>query len=219
MNDRLRVFFTTDLHGSTLCFRKFLNSVKTDLRPDVLIIGGDITGKRVIPTFEAEDGHFYTINGGKRELVAKSQSDYDNFGKAAANQGSYMHQCETEVTAQLIDFDSEKRKPIEERLMVERVKEWVSLAETRLSGSAVKLIINTGNDDPFAVDDELKKSSKIIFPEGKAIEIGNGITLLSLGYSNITPWRLPRELSESDLRTRIGDLISQVSPQKNYLQV
>ena len=103
--------------------------------------------------------------------------------------------------------------------MVERVKEWVALAETRLAGSAVKLIVNTGNDDPFAVDAVLKNSSKVIYPEGKAIDIGNGITLLSLGYSNITPWKLPRELSEEGLRTRISELVAQVTAPKTFPQV
>ena len=57
-----RVFFATDLHGSEMCWRKFLNAAKF-YEADVLICGGDMTGKAIVPIVE-ENGHFtFTMAG------------------------------------------------------------------------------------------------------------------------------------------------------------
>ncbi len=44
----MRVFFATDVHGSEVCWRKFLNAGKFH-KADVLIMGGDMTGKAMVP--------------------------------------------------------------------------------------------------------------------------------------------------------------------------
>jgi len=43
-----RIFFATDLHGSEMCWRKFLNAAKF-YEAEVLICGGDMTGKADCP--------------------------------------------------------------------------------------------------------------------------------------------------------------------------
>ena len=42
------LFFATDIHGSETCFRKFLNAGLA-YKADVLIMGGDMTGKMLVP--------------------------------------------------------------------------------------------------------------------------------------------------------------------------
>ena len=44
----MRIFFATDVHGSETCWRKFLNSGK-HYKADVIILGGDMTGKALVP--------------------------------------------------------------------------------------------------------------------------------------------------------------------------
>ena len=44
----MRIFFATDIHGSDVCWRKFLNAGKFH-KADVLIMGGDMTGKAMVP--------------------------------------------------------------------------------------------------------------------------------------------------------------------------
>ena len=44
----MRIFFATDIHGSEVCWRKFLNAGKFH-KADVLIMGGDMTGKAMVP--------------------------------------------------------------------------------------------------------------------------------------------------------------------------
>ena len=44
----MRVFFATDVHGSEVCWRKFLNAGAFH-KADVLVMGGDMTGKAMVP--------------------------------------------------------------------------------------------------------------------------------------------------------------------------
>ena len=54
---KFRLFFTTDIHGSDVCFRKFLNAAKV-YEASVLVLGGDITGKLLIPLVDQGQGRF-----------------------------------------------------------------------------------------------------------------------------------------------------------------
>ncbi len=53
----MRIYYTTDIHGSTLCFKKFLNCGKF-YSADAAIVGGDVTGKLIIPIVEKADGTY-----------------------------------------------------------------------------------------------------------------------------------------------------------------
>src|SRR2546430_3587415 len=57
-----KVFFATDLHGSEVCWKKFLNAAKF-YDADVLICGGGMTGKAMIPIVEGGDGYEVTLSG------------------------------------------------------------------------------------------------------------------------------------------------------------
>ena len=54
----MRIFFATDVHGSETCWRKFLNSRK-HYKADVLILGGDMTGKALVPVIDDGDGRWH----------------------------------------------------------------------------------------------------------------------------------------------------------------
>ena len=62
-----KIFFATDLHGSEVCWKKFLNAAKF-YEADVLICGGDMTGKAIVPIV-SENGHYTVALGGEREAV------------------------------------------------------------------------------------------------------------------------------------------------------
>ena len=59
----MRIFFATDIHGSEVCWRKFLNAGKFH-KADVLIMGGDMTGKAMVPI---------VANGSNWELELQGQ--------------------------------------------------------------------------------------------------------------------------------------------------
>jgi Icc-related predicted phosphoesterase len=66
-----RVYFITDVHGSNRCFKKFLNAASF-YKADVIILGGDITGKVMIPIVEEGDGTFSCTYQGS-DLVLRSK--------------------------------------------------------------------------------------------------------------------------------------------------
>ncbi len=65
---RTRIVFATDLHAGELTFRRFLNSAAV-YEADVLILGGDLTGKVLAPIIE-RDGSFEASVLGRREVVS-----------------------------------------------------------------------------------------------------------------------------------------------------
>ena len=50
-----RIFFASDVHGSEQCFRKWLNAARV-YDAQVLVMGGDITGKIIVPLVGNGDG-------------------------------------------------------------------------------------------------------------------------------------------------------------------
>src|SRR3982074_477724 len=66
-----KIFFATDLHGSEMCWRKFLNAAKF-YDADVLICGGDMTGKAIVPIVE-ENGTFAMSMAGQAQTVGPDQ--------------------------------------------------------------------------------------------------------------------------------------------------
>ncbi len=63
-----RIFFTSDVHGSDICFMKFLNAAKS-YKANVLILGGDITGKVLVPIGKNRDGTYTTHYAGRIQTL------------------------------------------------------------------------------------------------------------------------------------------------------
>jgi len=66
----LRIFFATDVHGSDRCFRKFVNAAGA-YDADVLILGGDIAGKGLVPV--QREGDSIVVRRGGREMAVSVQ--------------------------------------------------------------------------------------------------------------------------------------------------
>jgi Icc-related predicted phosphoesterase len=66
-----------------------------------------------------------------------------------------------------------------------------------------------GNDDPPRIEESIRKGRTVEACDEVVVEF-EGYTMLSLGYSNRTPWDSPRELDEDDLYARIATLAKQV---------
>jgi len=201
-----RMFFTTDIHGSNRCFRKFLNSAEV-YEAQTLVIGGDLTGKRLCPVVRRPNGE-HTSEWAGRPLTLESAQEVEEFKAKAANAGLYAFVCAPEEAAALgADAALVEAKFLE--LAAGRLAEWVELAEERLAGKDVQVIINCGNDDPFEFDEILEGSRLVTFPEGRLVRIDERRTMASVGYANRTPWDCARDVEESELRARIDAVVSQ----------
>jgi len=199
-----KVFFATDLHGSETCWRKFLNAAKF-YGCDVLICGGDMTGKAIVPLVE-EDGHFSYTLAAERQVVSAGQvGEVEN---TIRRKGYYPLRVTPERLHEL-DQDAAVRAETFRQVMLEGVERWMNLASEKLSGTGVRCFVSPGNDDEFEVDDVVRKSDFVELGEGRLIDI-DGFTMISSGWSNPTPWNTHREESEEKLAERIDAMASQV---------
>ncbi|HEY6283778.1 MAG TPA: hypothetical protein VIW22_07625 [Nitrososphaerales archaeon] len=201
-----RIFFTTDVHASDRCFRKFLNAAKV-YKADILILGGDITGKVLVSILETPDGKYKLTFFGRETLVKKDKLQETQ--KALLDAGQYSFVATSEELAKMQVEKSNADKVFNE-VMAKAVSNWVQLAEERLKGTSVKCYISPGNDDRFEIDEALRDSGQVLNPENKVVELAGGFEMITLGYANPTPWHSPRELSEAKLGEMIEALASTV---------
>src|SRR5439155_13425166 len=83
----VRIYFCSDVHASRRCWKKFLNSWKF-YEADHIVVGGDITGKFVVPVVEQAAGvHTATFMGVERR--AASQEELDTLLTRIADAGQY----------------------------------------------------------------------------------------------------------------------------------
>jgi Icc-related predicted phosphoesterase len=195
----LRLFFATDIHGSDRCFRKFLNAARF-YRCDVLLMGGDITGKMLVPIVQAGGGRWRaTLYGRRREVDAEA---LPALRKLVADAGFYPYETSPDEVREL-EADPAAVERAFRRVMEATLRGWLDLAEERLAGTPTVCLLAPGNDDPPFIDELLRTSTRVINPEGVLVELPGGFPMISVGFSNPTPWASPRELPEAELRARI----------------
>jgi uncharacterized protein len=194
-----RAFFVTDIHASDRCFRKFLNAARFyDCK--VLIMGGDMTGKMLVPVVDHGHGRWSTrVFDRYREFP---EAELPAIRKLIADAGYYAYETTVDGVREL-EASPTAVDDVFKRRIGETVEGWLTLAEDRLDGSDVVCYMAPGNDDPPFVDDLLRTSSRVINPEGTVVELPGGFPMISVGYSNPTPWDSPRELPEDQLLTTI----------------
>jgi Icc-related predicted phosphoesterase len=191
----IRIFFATDIHGSEVCFRKFLNAASA-YEADVIILGGDITGKQLVPI--VREGHLWRASEGGMSEVLESEQEVDEFVKRVQSVGAYPIVVDADDEQALIR-DREYRDRCFRKLMLEGVARWTELADERLRPKGVECYIGLGNDDEPEVEEILKQASWVQYPEGEILSV-RGHEMVSWGWSNRTPWDSPREQDEAELK-------------------
>lgn len=212
----LTVFFATDLHGSNVCFKKFVNAGKF-YGAGVLILGGDVTGKMVVPIAQQEDGSYLTSFAGK-DVRLGDGDEVRAFERRLSDMGFYP-MVVSEEEFQELRASEEGQERLFDTLTRQRLEEWVEYARPRLEGQGVKCFAAPGNDDAFYVDEVLAGSGVIELLEGRVIRV-DGLEMLTTGWSNETPWKTERECTEEELKARILEMVGQVDePEKAVFNV
>ena len=208
------VFFTTDVHGSERCFMKFVNAAGF-YNADVLILGGDVTGKMIIPIIEQNDGCCISEFAGESKIT-RTKEECDALVKNIRFSGYYPF-LTTQPEMDELNADPKKVDALFTRLMGETMERWLKIAEERLKRNGVKVLITPGNDDRFIIDEILNKSTYVQNPEGKVVQIDENHEMISMGWSNPTPWNSPRETSEEDLEKKIEAMAATVQNMRNCI--
>jgi Icc-related predicted phosphoesterase len=207
-NGEVKMFFASDLHGSNVCFKKFVNSAKF-YGVDVLVLGGDLTGKAVIPIAEQEDGTFVALQHGQSVRIA-GKDELDEFVKRQGNMGFYPAVM-PESEYQRLRADPEAQQALFKKLVLERVREWASFAAQKLQGTDVPLVTVPGNDDFIEIDEILTQAPVFDFHEMQVCEFKGGYQMLYCGGSTPTPWDTEREYTEEQYVARFAELLPQVT--------
>lgn len=213
----MKLFFATDLHGSTLCFKKFVSAARF-YAVDLLILGGDLTGKQLVPIADAGDGSWNYDLGGNVERVR--DQDLPEHESRIANMGYYSARLTAEEKVEL-ETDDQRYESLLQARALERLLEWGRYADERLDGSGTRILVAPGNDDPPSIDAIFDDFHSFENVEGRSVELPEfgRLWLASTGYSNPTPWRTPREISEAELYERLRALVQERQPDRLLLNV
>lgn len=196
----MRIYFCSDIHASRKCWKKFLAAGRF-YGADHIVMGGDMTGKFVVPIVDRGNGtRTATFLGIERRV--ESDAELEALVTRIADAGQYAWLTTPDEEAWYRE-DQARIDELFRRLVLERVEEWVAEADEKHRGSGVRVFVSGANDDFYEVDDVLGRSEVIEDPNGKVIDLDGGLQILGMGYANMTPWACPRDIPEDDLAARI----------------
>jgi Icc-related predicted phosphoesterase len=210
-----RLFFATDIHGSEPCFRKFINAGNF-YKCEFLILGGDMTGKQIVPIIKGAGGG-YSCRLREQRWENVSDDELKEIKKLIRAGGDYPVVGTEDELAELAD--PAKLEARFKQLVYDTVADWVTFADEFLAGKGQRVFVAPGNDDFFEIDDALKGSDVVEFVEGKCVDLTDDHAMITTGYSNRTPWHTERELDEDDLEARLDEMASHARDESNMVAV
>jgi len=206
MARRTKIFFATDLHGSSRCFRKFLNAGPV-YKADALVLGADLAGKAIQSIVRGQNGRWHcTFIGTPYDLP--DGPELAELEKLIEDHGYYPYRAEPgELEARR---EARTLDDLFLSLMRTRLEGWLELADERLRPIGLPMYVMLGNDDPVPLQSVLDQPRWATPAEGHILQIDEDHELLSWGYSNITPWNSHREQTEEQLATTLRGLAAKL---------
>jgi uncharacterized protein len=203
----MRIFFATDVHGSEVCWKKFLNA-GAHYKADVVILGGDMTGKALVPIVDDGGGRWHaTLLENREELVGEDR--VAAFEEAVIRRGYYPFRT-TEAEVRELSADESKWHALFDQHMTGTVERWMKMADDRLRGTGIRCFVCPGNDDQLEIDAIVEAAEVVELGEGRVIDI-DGFQLASSGWANRTPWDTYREEDEADLLVRFERMLEDLT--------
>jgi Icc-related predicted phosphoesterase len=213
----VRIFFATDIHGSEVCWKKFLNC-GAHYEADVVILGGDMTGKALVPIVDDGGGHWHaTLLENREEL--DGEDAVKAFENAVIRRGYYPFRTTPDELAEL-SASEERWHALFDKHMIGTVERWMQMADEKLGGSGIRVFVCPGNDDQLEIDEIVEAAKTVELGEGRVVDI-DGFQLASSGWANRTPWDTYREEDEPDLKKRIDAMLVNVTaePEKTIFSL
>jgi Icc-related predicted phosphoesterase len=202
----LVLFFATDIHGSRLCFRKFLSSLAF-YSADVAILGGDMTGKMIVPIVHQGQGRYLAHVSGQETTLP--EAEVPELEGRLADAGYYPHKMERDEYLDL-EAHPERVDDLFAKAMLATLRDWNDLAEKKYAGTDTKIYVAPGNDDPWFIDAEIAQLPRFELLENRVVTLAGRYEMLATGYATPTPWNTHREVSEEELGKRIDELAKQL---------
>ena len=211
-----RLFYATDIHASERTYRKFINAGKF-YEVDVLIMGGDITGKLLIPIIRENNGHYRATLQGRVERL-ESQAELEALYARLDTLGFYYKIMEEDEFREM-HADEKRVNALFNDLARQKLLRWIDLAEERLAGTGRKCFVTGGNDDdPVVLEALNREDTKSFFGcENQMVQVDDDHSMISVGFSTPTPWKTPREVTDQELGVLIEEMAKKVPNMKKAI--
>src|SRR5947209_382755 len=202
----LRIFYVTDIHGSEICWRKFLNAGPF-YGADVVIVGGDVTGKAMVPIVE-RGGRWEATFQDHRESL-ETDTEVQALEQKIMNRGYYPIRVSDEEYRHMSEDEDAVDKRFKQ-VMLEGTERWISMADDKLKGKVTRVIVCPANDDMFEIDPVLQSGHVVEMGGEEPLEL-EGFTMVSYGWTNPTPWDTFRELPDDQLGVQVDKILEKVT--------
>jgi len=200
-----RLLYASDFHGSEAYFRKFLGAA-LHYKADALIVGGDVTGKAMIPILHRGNGRYEATLFNRRETPS-TPAELERLRQTISNVGFYPIVLEPDEAVAL-EADPQRMSERFEQEMIARVRQWMGLAEETLRRPDVHLYFMCGNDDLPSIDAAIEGYDHIHNPDGRRFWLDTDHELVGLSLANMTPWKCARDTEEDELARRLDQVAS-----------
>lgn len=204
----MRIYYAGDIHGSERCWRKFL-AAAAFYEADVLVLGGDLTGKALVPIVEVQPGRWQAHVLGRDEKI-KNEAQLAEVYKRVRFNGFYPYQCSPDEYHRL-EADPGFRDEVISAVINRELKRWMEIADEKLAETRVRCLVMPGNDDDFEIDPVIDSARRVENPDGKVVAL-DGYQMLSSAWANPTPWDSPRELPEQQLEEKLEQIAGALRP-------
>jgi len=200
-----RILFASDFHGSEAFYRKYLGAA-FQYKADVLIVGGDLTGKAMIPIVYQGGGRYESYLFAKKEEPSTPE-ELESLKQHITNVGFYPIVLEKDEAEEL-ESDPDKMYQRFEYEMCERIRRWLTLFEEKVAPKGIPMYFMPGNDDAYVIDDVIDEFDHVYNPDGRRYWIDEYHELVGISNSNITPWHCIRDIEEEEIAKRLEEVVA-----------
>ena len=208
----MKLFYATDVHGSEICWKKFISGGKF-YEVDTLILGGDMTGKAIVPII-AQGNNKYKVTLLEQETILEGDESVKEMAATIQNRGYYPYVTNPDEVAEITNTPG-RSDELFLKEVTKTLERWMAYADQKLAGTGIRCYVCPGNDDIFEVDDVIASSKSVQHAEGKVLQVSEHHEMISSGWSNPTPWDTHREEPEEALLERIEAVIAKAKNPSN----
>jgi Icc-related predicted phosphoesterase len=203
----MKLFFATDVHGSEICWKKFLAAAKF-YQVDTLILGGDMTGKAIVPII-AQGGDEYKVTLLEQVNMLHGKEELEKMVRTIQNRGYYPYVTNPDEVQEIASSPGRTDELFMNEVL-STMQRWMDYADAKLVGTGIACYVCPGNDDVFEIDAVIASSKYVRSLEGQVIQLDDHHEMANSGWSNPTPWETHREEPDEALLERLEKVIAQV---------
>lgn len=162
----------------------------------------------MIPVIHQGGGRYQAHLFGEDKKAATSD-ELQGLQKAISQVGFYPIVLEKDEAEEL-ERDPSRMGARFEQEMCQRIREWMQLAEEKLTPLNTTLYFMAGNDDLESIDAVIAEFKKIRNPDMRRFELDGGYEVVGLSNANLTPWLCERDVDEDVLTRKLDELAAMI---------